>query len=229
MRHVLKNNPSKKAIAAILFAALTASSETSFRPGVVLADTRRTEIARNNARLTIDGVLNEPEWSEAKPIGEIIQRGPRPGEKPTEQTEVKVIYDSANLYIGVMCYDSEPARIVATQMARDAGLSADDRIEILIDSFHDLRNAFYFSTNPTSSRTYGADLHLFTPRFLGKDQNFGVDLFGLKSANEGVTGKRCVLRIQRAISERPLDSGSRLAARRKRLRTSARICAALER
>ncbi|HLF83284.1 MAG TPA: hypothetical protein VI837_03830, partial [Blastocatellia bacterium] len=42
---------------------------------------------------------------------------------------------------------------------------------------------------PTSSRTYGADLHLFTSSFLGKDQNLGVDAFGLKSADEGVAGE----------------------------------------
>jgi hypothetical protein len=33
-------------------------------------------------------------------------------------------------------------------MSRDADLSADDRIEILIDTFRDRRNAFYFATNP---------------------------------------------------------------------------------
>ncbi|RMG52277.1 MAG: hypothetical protein D6723_09070 [Acidobacteria bacterium] len=84
-------------------------------------------------------------------IGALIQREPRPGESATEPTEVKLLYDRQNLYIGVMCYDSEPERIIATQMARDADLSADDRIEILIDTFHDRRNAFYFATNPAGA------------------------------------------------------------------------------
>jgi uncharacterized protein DUF5916/cellulose/xylan binding protein with CBM9 domain len=118
-------------------------------------ETRRAEIKRINSQVTVDGNLDEAGWTEASTIGELVQREPKPGEKPTEQTEVRIIYDNANLYVGVMCYDSEPARVVATQMARDADLTSDDRIEILIDSFHDRRNAFYFSTNPLGALVDG--------------------------------------------------------------------------
>jgi len=116
---------------------------------------KRAEVNRISAHISVDGILDEPEWAAASSIGEIIQREPKPGEKPTEQTEVKILYDSDNIYIGVMCYDSEPSRIVATQMARDADLSADDRIEMVIDSFHDRHNAFYFSTNPLGALVDG--------------------------------------------------------------------------
>jgi hypothetical protein len=34
----------------------------------------------------------------------------------------------------VICYDSDPKGIIATQMSRDADLSVDDRIEILLDT-----------------------------------------------------------------------------------------------
>jgi len=36
-------------------------------------------------------------------------------------------------------------------MARDGGLGSDDRIEILLDTFRDQRNAFYFATNPAGT------------------------------------------------------------------------------
>jgi len=42
-----------------------------------------------------------------------------------------LVYDEDALYIGVHCYDSEPKRILATQMSRDARLFSDDNIEIL--------------------------------------------------------------------------------------------------
>jgi len=109
---------------------------------------RRAVVARASSHITIDGVLDEPDWAAATPIGEILQREPRPGEKASERTEVKLLYDRENLYLGVMCYDSEPQRIIGTQMARDAELQADDRIEIIVDTFRDRRNAFYFATNP---------------------------------------------------------------------------------
>ena len=40
-------------------------------------------------------------------------------------------------------------------MARDASLMADDRIEILLDTFRDQRSAFYFATNPAGALVDG--------------------------------------------------------------------------
>ena len=73
----------------------------------------------------------------------------------TEKTDVRLLYDSENLYVGVYCYDSSPGRIIGTQMSRDSDLSADDKIEILLDSFRDSRNAFYFATNPLGALVDG--------------------------------------------------------------------------
>jgi hypothetical protein len=55
----------------------------------------------------------------------------------------------------VAAHDSEPGRVIGTQMARDAGLMADDRIEILLDTFRDQRSAFYFATNPAGALVDG--------------------------------------------------------------------------
>jgi hypothetical protein len=107
-----------------------------------------TTVTRLTSAIAVDGVLNEADWAAVEPIGEIFQREPKEGEKATERTVVKLLHDRQNLYVGVTCYDSEPRKIIGTQMARDGDLTADDRIEILIDSFHDRRNAFYFATNP---------------------------------------------------------------------------------
>lgn len=109
---------------------------------------RSTKVAPVSSSISVDGILNEPDWGVVQPIGEILQREPKQGEKATERTIVKLLHDNQNLYIGVICYDSEADKVIGTQMARDGDLSADDRIEIIIDSFHDRRNAFYFATNP---------------------------------------------------------------------------------
>lgn len=130
-------------VCPFLFVAVLAEAGQSpaegRRSAVVTAIT--TEIA-------IDGVLDEVPWTSAPRIGDLVQRQPATGQPPTERTEVTLLHDADNLYIGVTAYDSEPDRIVATQMARDSGLGSDDRIEIVLDTFRDQRNAFYFSTNP---------------------------------------------------------------------------------
>ena len=124
----------------------TASMQTETRSAVVTATTDA---------ITIDGVLDEPIWSSAPRIGNLIQRQPVPGEAPTEATEVTLLYDQDNLYIGVAAYDSEPQRVIGTEMARDTSLRSDDRIEILLDTFRDQRNAFYFATNPSGALVDG--------------------------------------------------------------------------
>lgn len=100
-------------------------------------------------------MLDEPAWSSAPKIGELIQRQPNAGEPPTERTEVTLLHDEDNLYIGVLAHDSEPDRVIGTQMARDGSVGSDDRIEILLDTFRDRRSAFYFATNPSGALVDG--------------------------------------------------------------------------
>jgi len=59
-------------------------------------------ISRSASPIIIDGVLDEPDWEAATPIGEIRQREPYPGEKASESVEVKLLYDSQNLY-AIVC------------------------------------------------------------------------------------------------------------------------------
>jgi hypothetical protein len=117
--------------------------------------TRSAVVTRTTADITIDGSLSEPVWGSAPTIGDLVQRQPDTGEAPTERTEVTLLRDENNLYIGVVAYDSKPETVIGTQMARDASLSADDRIEILLDTFGDQRSAFYFATNPAGALVDG--------------------------------------------------------------------------
>src|SRR5688572_22326862 len=105
--------------------------------------------------IVIDGSLDEAAWRSAPTIGDLTQRQPRTGEAPTERTDVTLLHDADTLYIGVVCYDSEPDRIIGTQMVRDAALGSDDRIELVLDTFRDQRNAFYFATNPAGALVDG--------------------------------------------------------------------------
>ena len=117
--------------------------------------TRSAVVTRTEEAITIDGVLDERIWRAAPTIGDLIQRQPRPGQVPTERTEVTLLYDEGNLYIGIVAYDSEPEGVIGTQMARDASLGSDDRIEVLLDTFRDQRSAFYFATNPSGALVDG--------------------------------------------------------------------------
>jgi Domain of unknown function (DUF5916)/Carbohydrate family 9 binding domain-like len=90
-------------------------------------------------------------WSVADSISGFRQREPREGAPATERTAVKVLRDADALYILVHAYDRSPGEIRAAQLRRDADLSSDDNITVLIDSFHDRRSAFLFQTNPNGA------------------------------------------------------------------------------
>lgn len=113
--------------------------------------------------IRLDGALDEPAWRDADRISGFRQREPLDGEPATEDTEVRVLYDGEYLYIGVRAFDSQPDRIIARQLERDSRLGlarfgpsgGDDAIEIILDTFHDRRNAYYFATNPQGVLTDG--------------------------------------------------------------------------
>jgi len=99
-------------------------------------------------RLVIDGRVDDAVWSGASPFSTFIQQEPDDGEPASERTEVRFLLDRQNLYIAVVCFDSEPDKILVSQSRRDADLGDTDSIEILLDTFNDGQNAFVFGTNP---------------------------------------------------------------------------------
>ena len=140
---------------AFLVAALSLCSFPATAQDPATGPVRSAVVAAATAQIVIDGQLDEAPWRQTPPIGNLVQRLPRAGATPSERTEVRLLYDKDNLYIGVMCHDSAPDRVLASQMARDAQLNPDDRLEILLDTFRDQSNAFYFSTNPNGALVDG--------------------------------------------------------------------------
>lgn len=102
--------------------------------------------------ISVDGRLNEAFWQQAHSIKDLTQLEPNEGAPATEPTEIRVLYDDQYLYFGVVCFDSEPDKIVANEMRRDGKLENDDYFEVFIDASHDHRNAFYFAINPLGAR-----------------------------------------------------------------------------
>jgi len=100
----------------------------------------------------LDGTLDDPKWQMASPISNFLQREPFEGQTPTEKTEVRVLYDKHDVYFGVLCFDSDPRKIVASELRRDVSQELDDYFEIIIDSAHDRRNAYVFQTNPLGTQ-----------------------------------------------------------------------------
>jgi len=128
----------------MLFKAMTLPAQVS-EPNVLHA-------LKVSAAPRLDGVLDESCWQRAVKIANFTQRELHEGEPVTERTEIAVVYTAKSLYFGVWCYDSRPDRIIAKEMKRDFSSWGEDNVEIVIDTYHDQRNAYHFIINPNGAR-----------------------------------------------------------------------------
>jgi hypothetical protein len=98
----------------------------------------------------IDGRLNDESWINAAKIDQLTQREPNSGQPVSEKTIFYICYDANNLYVGVKCYD-DPKKITAKEMARDISLGNDDRVQVILDTYLDHRNGYWFQIGPRGS------------------------------------------------------------------------------
>jgi hypothetical protein len=112
---------------------------------------RQFRVATSAAEVNVDGRLGDPAWTAADSITDLRQRDPLEGELGTERTVMRVLSSPEALYIAVRAQDRDARAIRSTVLRRDADLTVDDYITILIDSFHDRRGAFLFRTNPNGA------------------------------------------------------------------------------
>jgi len=113
------------------------------------------EVIPGGETIKLDGILDEEVWSRAQAAKVFWQRAPLDRVPATERTEVRVVQDDHALYFGIICYDSDPDGIVSLDMRRDAPLSNDDFVGLYLDTYHDHRNFYYFSTNALGTRRDG--------------------------------------------------------------------------
>ena len=124
---------------------------------------RTARAARVDHPPRLDGTLDDPLWANAPLISDFRQREPLETQPATEKTEVRILFDSKHLYIGVHCYDSAPNAIVATQLRRDVTQDLDDNFAIAIDSTFSHRNAYVFQVNPLGTQRDGRIVEELAP------------------------------------------------------------------
>ena len=98
----------------------------------------------------IDGMVGEEVWFSAEPVTGFIQREPETGAPFSLRTEVYFGYDEMNLYVAFRCF-GDPEQITAKEMARDVSLGNDDRVQVILDTYLDGRNAYWFQVGPRGS------------------------------------------------------------------------------
>jgi len=148
----------------LIFAALIPLPAFSAQPDSAI----KLKAVRIEKAPHLDGLLADEVWKLAEPFLDFKMVEPAPGSEPTEKTELRVLYDETNLYVGIHCYDSDPKKISANSLSHDqAGQmqgmygghestsTTNDVIRVLIDPFLDKRTAYIFYINPKGARSEG--------------------------------------------------------------------------
>ncbi len=110
------------------------------------------DISRTTTAPIIDGKLDDEVWRTAKAIDDFHQTSPTDGATPSETTIVRVTYDDDYLYIAADLRDSDPDAISAKQMIQGKLFYSDDRFYVMLDSFNNKRNDYFFQVNANGIR-----------------------------------------------------------------------------
>jgi hypothetical protein len=94
------------------------------------------EAAPATSPISIDGRIDEAEWSQAPIASGFLQREPVEGAPATEATEVRFLYDDGALYVAARLHDSEPGRI-GRQLSRRDVVAEADSFSLFLDPHHD--------------------------------------------------------------------------------------------
>ena len=97
------------------------------------------KIERINEEPIIDGNINEKLWQNLIIANNFTQITPKNGKKErnNQKTEVKICYDTKNIYFAVKMYDNSPDSILKELSPRDEENKNFDAFGIFIDPFND--------------------------------------------------------------------------------------------
>ena len=116
--------------------------------------TKKITVKFITEHITPDGLLDEPIWTLAGVAEDFWEYFPLDSVQAKKQSQIKILYDEKNLYVGIKAYSS--GKNYATQsLQRDFRGSGSDSFTLVFDTFNDGTNAFSFGINPYGVRREG--------------------------------------------------------------------------
>jgi hypothetical protein len=135
-----------------------ASADTSLKSHAPVKPRVYNTIRLTTVEPVIDGKLDDDCWKTGEWAGDFTQFVPKEGAKPSQSTEVKILYDDKNIYAAIRAYDNEPDKIDKIATPRDKMVG--DMVGVNFDSYHDHRTGFEFDLSAYGQKT---DLVLTNP------------------------------------------------------------------
>ena len=128
---------------------LLATSAAAQSPDVFDGRARRTDvpIPRLTGEVRVDGALDEEIWKRAAVLTGFSQYLPVDGRPADDSTEILVFYTESAIHFGIRAREAHGDVVRGTLADRD-NISADDHVQLLLDTYDDNRRALLFAVNP---------------------------------------------------------------------------------
>ncbi len=110
------------------------------------------QVGKITGEITVDGVLDEPDWQNAPVLDSFFTTEPIEKGTPSAPTLVRVLVNEKAIIIGVECKDSNPERIVRFSKLRDTDISNEDHIKVVLDPFMDGQSGYILAVNANAAR-----------------------------------------------------------------------------
>lgn len=112
-------------------------------------------IKRTTSAILIDGVMDEQAWEEAEVATDFFMVLPMDTSFAKVKTEVRMSYDSENLYLIVNCFHNEGQKYMVESLKRDFVFGRNDNFLLFMDPFDDQTNGFSFGANAAGAQWDG--------------------------------------------------------------------------
>ncbi|HNQ61555.1 MAG TPA: DUF5916 domain-containing protein [Bacteroidia bacterium] len=111
--------------------------------------------------IKIDGVLDDVAWNDAETADDFLQLEPIEGDKVSQRSQVRLLYDDKNIYIAAMLFDSSPDSVLQELGNRDegSGLNA-DAFRLGLDPYNIRQAGYVFevSVSGVQTESYNDDI-----------------------------------------------------------------------
>ena len=135
------------AVAALLASAVSTAATQGTPPSTGRVDVPTTRAVRSAEPVRVDGRDDDAVWAMAPVTDDFRQFTPNEAGPSRNRTTVRVAYDDRTLFVFVRAYDPHPDSLVSLLSRRDVRTPS-EWIKVLVDGFHDRRNALQFMVSP---------------------------------------------------------------------------------
>ncbi|MBI1770665.1 MAG: carbohydrate binding family 9 domain-containing protein [Bacteroidetes bacterium] len=112
-------------------------------------------IKKAKGTIKLDGILDEPDWVNAKIASHFYMNYPIDTMAPTYQSEARLTFDQHFMYVSFVCYDNMDKPNIVQSLRRDFDFDVNDNIGLYFDPYDDHTNGFYFSITPFNVQKEG--------------------------------------------------------------------------